>query len=153
MTGPRTRDGRPTKPLGRLWWWLSAMLLLTGGLLLYVMTVRPVRGWVVVALVVASLAVVAAFVRTAMRSNADFVRSLSGEDRERHYPVLPARRLWHLLPIPIVLSGLGLWASLEDWLGFPAWNALASVGWGFYFTVLFRSLAARRAGESPTPDA
>ena len=152
MTVRRARDGRPTKPLGRLWLGLLAMLALAGGLFAYVMTVRPPQTWVVIGFVVAMLGVLVVFVRTALRSNAAFVGSLTAEDRERHYPVVPTRRLWHLLPVPLVLSGLGLWASLEDWLGFPAWNALTSFGWAFYFTVLFRSLAARRAGKSAASD-
>lgn len=148
MTVRRARDGRPTKPLGRLWWGLMAMPALAGGMLAYVMTARPPQTWVVIAFVVVLLGVLVVFARTALRSNAAFVGSLTAEDRERHYRVVPTRRLWQLLPVPLVLSGLGLWASLEDWLGFPAWNALASFGWAFYFTVLFRSAAARRAERS-----
>ena len=151
MTVRRARDGRPTKPLGWLWIGLVAMLALAGGLFAYVMTARPPQTWVVIAFVVMLLGVVVVFARMALRSDAEFVGSLTAEDRERHYPVVRTRRLWQLLPVPLVLSGLGLWASLEEWLGFPAWNVLGSFGWAFYFTVLFRSMAARRAQRSAAP--
>jgi hypothetical protein len=147
------RRGRPKMPQGRLWALITAMALITGGLLFYVMEAESVRAWWVTAFLLGLAGVGVVFAVTAVRLNVALFRALPVEDRNKRYPVVSVRRLWMLLPVPTVVSGLSVWAATSDWLGFPVWNAISSTVWIPYLMLVFATIVSRRAGvqESSIP--